>query len=154
MSNSSSELPGWVVVETLLRAGRAAIDELHRRLAERGHPDVRPAHGYAFQAIGADGATATELGRRLGVTKQAAGQMVDELVRFGYVARGADPFDGRRRLVTLTPSGVDCLVKSAQIFEELLAEWRASGADVDAAVGALRGLEALYGGPDGLRPIW
>ena len=46
---------------------------------------MRPAHGYAFQAIGAYGATATELGRRLGVTKQAAGQMVDELVRLGYV---------------------------------------------------------------------
>src|SRR5918994_1959083 len=90
---------GWVAVTAILRAGRSAIDELHRRLAERGHPDVRPAHGYAFQAIGASGATATELGRRLGVTKQAAGQMVDELVRLGYVVRRADPrladLDGR-----------------------------------------------------------
>src|SRR6187455_806681 len=102
-------MPGWLAVETLLRAGRAAIDELHRRLAERGHPDVRPAHGYAFQAIGAGGATASELGRRLGVTKQAAGQMVDELARLGYVTRGSDPADGRRRIVTLTPAGVDCL---------------------------------------------
>ena len=42
-------------MEAILRAGRAAIDELHRRLAQRGHPDVRPAHGYAFQAIGARG---------------------------------------------------------------------------------------------------
>ena len=80
-----------MAIATILRAGRSAIEELHRRLAERGHPDVRPAHGYAFQAIGASGATATELGRRLGVTKQAAGQMVDELVRLGYVVRGAGP---------------------------------------------------------------
>lgn len=137
----------------ILRAGRAAIDELHRRLAERGHPDMRPVHGYAFQIIGADGATATELGRRLGVTKQAASQMVDELVRLGYVQRGADPADGRRRIVTLTPRGVDSLRVSAAIFDELLAEWRAAGADVDAAVDALDRLGRLYGAGE-LRPIW
>lgn len=150
MSNSST--PGWLVVETILRAGRAVIEELHRRLAERGHPDVRPAHGYAFQAIGADGTTAGELGRRLSVTKQAAGQMVDDLIRLGYVTREADPDDGRRRLVKLTPRGVDCLRASAEVFEELVAEWRARGDDVDAAVEALGGLAELYGGS--LRPIW
>ena len=147
-------MPGWVAVEAILRAGRSAIDELHRRLAERGHPDVRPAHGYAFQAIGVSGATATELGRRLGVTKQAAGQMVDELVRLGYVVRGADPADGRRRIVTLTPRGVDCLRASAEVFDELLAEWRAVSPGVDGAVEALGQLDALYGAPDRLRPIW
>jgi DNA-binding MarR family transcriptional regulator len=141
-----------VAVEAILRAGRAAIDELHRRLAERGHPDVRPAHGYAFQAVGTAGTTAGELGQRLGVTKQAAGQMVDELVRLGYVDRTPDPGDGRRRLVTLTPRGFDCLRASAEIFDELLAEWRAQGDDVDAAITALSGLADLYGG--GLRPIW
>ena len=141
-----------MAVEAILRAGRAAIDELHRRLAQRGHPDVRPAHGYAFQAIGPDGTTAGELGQRLGVTKQAAGQMVDDLIRLGYVERGPDPSDGRRRLVTLTPRGVDCLRASAEIFDELLTEWRAQGDDVDAAIAALDGLAELYGGR--LRPIW
>jgi DNA-binding MarR family transcriptional regulator len=141
-----------MVVEAILRAGQAAIEELHRRLAERGHPGVRPAHGYAFQAIGADGATATDLGERLGVTKQAAGQMVDELTRLGYVTREADPSDGRRRLVQLTPRGVDCLRASADAFEEIVAEWRARGDEVDTAVAALAGLTDLYGGR--LRPIW
>lgn len=141
-----------MAVEAILRAGRAAIDELHRRLAQRGHPDVRPAHGYAFQAVGREGTTAGELGQRLGVTKQAAGQMVDELVRLGYVDRTPDPGDGRRRLVTLTPRGFDCLRASAEIFDELLAEWRAQGDDVDAAITALGGVTELYGG--GLRPIW
>ncbi len=145
-----------MAIEALLRAGRAAIDELHRRLAERGHPAVRPAHGYAFQAIGADGATATDLGRRLGVTKQAAGQMVDELVRLGYVERRPDPADARRRLVRLTDAGADCLRASSEIFDELFEEWgeQSGPADVRAAVEALRGLDALYGRPDGLRPIW
>jgi hypothetical protein len=54
--------------------------------------------------------------------------------------------------VQLTPRGVDCLRASADVFEEIVAEWRARGDDVDAAVAALGGLTRLYGG--GLRPIW
>ena len=56
---------------------RTLIDRLHAELAGQGHPDVRPAYGFAMQAIGRDGATASELGRRLGVSKQAAGKTVD-----------------------------------------------------------------------------
>ena len=52
----------------------------------------------------------------------------------------------------LTPRGFDCLRASAEIFDELLVEWRAQGDDVDAAITALGGLAAAYGGR--LRPIW
>ncbi|MEU5579557.1 MarR family winged helix-turn-helix transcriptional regulator [Streptomyces huasconensis] len=108
----------------LLFAGfRALIDRLHAELARQGHPDLRPAHGFAMQAIGAGGATASEVGRRLGVSKQAAGKTVDRLVALGYAARADDPADARRKLIRLTPHGVDALRRSAVIFEELRAEW-------------------------------
>jgi sirohydrochlorin ferrochelatase len=64
----------------LLFAGfRALIDDLHAELAARGHPQVRPAYGFAMQAIGPHGATASDLGRLLGVSKQAAGKTVEAL---------------------------------------------------------------------------
>ncbi|MFD5057030.1 MarR family winged helix-turn-helix transcriptional regulator [Streptomyces sp. NPDC058394] len=108
----------------LLFAGfRSIIDELHRELAECGHPEVRPAYGFALQAIGRDGATASEIGRRLGVSKQAAGKTVDRLESLGYVERVDDPQDGRRKLVRVTPRGVDVLVRSAEGFDRLRAEW-------------------------------
>ncbi|UFQ16367.1 MULTISPECIES: MarR family winged helix-turn-helix transcriptional regulator [Streptomyces] len=108
----------------LLFAGfRALIDRLHAELARQGHPDLRPAHGFAMQAIGVGGATASEVGRRLGVSKQAAGKTVDRLVALGYAARADDPADGRRKLIRLTPHGIDALRRSAVIFEELRAEW-------------------------------
>ncbi|MET8515035.1 MarR family transcriptional regulator [Streptomyces sp. NPDC005077] len=115
----------------LLFAGfRSIIDELHRELAECGHPEVRPAYGFALQAIGRDGATASEIGRRLGVSKQAAGKTVDRLESLGYVERVDDPQDGRRKLVRVTPRGVDVLVRSAQGFDRLRAEWaRVLGAE-------------------------
>lgn len=115
--------PGWVLPLLLFGGFRTLIDRLHAELAQQGHPDLRPAHGFAMQAIGRDGATATELGRRLGVSKQAAGKTVDRLVELGYAERGADAADGRRKLVRLTPRGVDALTRSAAVFEELRAEW-------------------------------
>jgi DNA-binding MarR family transcriptional regulator len=147
---------GWEIAVELLRASRALVDELHARLAERGHPDIRPAHGYALQTIGAGGATATRLGEALGITKQAAGQMVDELQRLGYARREADPDDARRKRVALTDRGVEALRQSAAIFEELRAEWAArlpAGA-LDELHASLRAGSELFGRGDGLRPVW
>ncbi|NEC66625.1 MarR family transcriptional regulator [Streptomyces sp. SID9727] len=115
----------------LLFAGfRTVIDALHRELAEEGHPDMRPAYGYALQAVGIEGATASEIGRRLGVSKQAAGKTVDRLEGLGYVERADDPADGRRKLVLLTSRGIDVLRRSADGFDRLRAEWvRVLGAE-------------------------
>ncbi|MGW8887388.1 MarR family winged helix-turn-helix transcriptional regulator [Streptomyces sp. NPDC055749] len=111
----------------LLFAGfRSIIDELHRELAAHGHPDARPAYGFALQAVGRDGASASEIGRRLGVSKQAAGKTVEKLEALGYVERVDDPQDGRRKLVRLAPRGIDMLVRSAREFDRIRAEWVAA----------------------------
>ncbi len=115
--------PGFELPLRLLLGFRVLIDELHAELARQGHPDVRPLHGFVFQAIGPDGVSAAELGRRLGISKQAAGKTVDALERLGYVARDDDPVDARRKRIRLTPHGTDCLVRSARIFDDLRAGW-------------------------------
>ncbi|WP_338672030.1 MarR family winged helix-turn-helix transcriptional regulator [Streptomyces sp. SCSIO 30461] len=111
----------------LLFAGfRTLIDRLHSELARQGHPDLRPAYGFALQAIAAPGGghpTASEVGRRLGVSKQAAGKTVDRLVVLGYAERTDDPADARRKTIRLTPHGADALARSAAVFDELRAEW-------------------------------
>jgi len=84
---------------------------------------VRPAYGFAMQAIGLDGATASEMGRLLGISKQAAGKTIDRLEQLGYAERAADARDGRRKLVRLTPLGIDALARSAAIFEDLHEQW-------------------------------
>ncbi|MET8333903.1 MarR family winged helix-turn-helix transcriptional regulator [Streptosporangium canum] len=119
----SSDPPGFELPLRLFLGFRVLIDALHAELARQGHPDMRPMHGFVFQAIGVDGTTAAELGRRLGVSKQAAGKTVDALERLGYVERGSDPHDARRKVVRLTEHGVDSLVRSARIFDDLRARW-------------------------------
>jgi DNA-binding MarR family transcriptional regulator len=102
---------------------RSIIDELHAELARRGHPDLRPAHGFALQAIGIRGATATEAGRRLGISKQAAGKTIERLEALGYVQRAGDDQDRRRKLVRITARGLDALGQSAMIFEDIRSRW-------------------------------
>ncbi|MEU6860045.1 MarR family transcriptional regulator [Glycomyces sp. NPDC046736] len=118
--------PGYELPLRLFAAFRAAIDEVHTELAEHGHPDVRPMHGFVFQAIGVEGTTAVELGRRLGVSKQAAGKTVAGLEKLGYVERVADPGDARRKLVRLTDRGIDVLVQSARVFDRVRTQWAAA----------------------------
>lgn len=134
----------------LLFAGfRNLIDDLHLRLADQGHPNIRPAHGFALQAIGSRHATAAELGRRLGVSKQAAGKTVDRLEELGYVGRSVDAADARRRTVRLTDPGWDVLRRSAVIFGELRAGW--SGAIGDRRVDELEDSLRTVVGPAAMR---
>jgi DNA-binding MarR family transcriptional regulator len=123
LSTVSSDSPGYELPLLLLLGFRTLIDRLHEELAREGHPNARPLHGFVFQAIGRDGTTAAELGRRLGVSKQAAGKTIDALERLGYVRRASDPNDARRKLVLLTAHGEDMLRRSVRIFDALHGEW-------------------------------
>ena len=117
--------PGYGFELPLLLFGgfRSIIDDLHAELARRGHPDMRPAHGFALQAIGPDGATATQAGRRLGISKQAAGKTIERLEELGYVRRSGDDADRRRKVVRITPRGQEALGLSAMIFDDIRARW-------------------------------
>ena len=133
----SNDIHGFELPLLLFGGFRSIIDELHAELARRGHPDVRPAHGFALQAIGLDGATATEAGRRLGISKQAAGKTIDRLEELGYVQRADDAQDRRRKLVRITPHGLEALAMSAMIFDDIRSRWAATLGDT-----RLAGLEA------------
>ncbi len=124
MTEEPSALPpGYALPMRLFMAFRAIIDEVHAELARQGHPDVRPLYGFVFQAIGPHGTTAADLARTLGVSKQAAGKTLATLADLGYVAADTDPRDARRKLVTLTPRGIDCLARTSRIFDAVRDRW-------------------------------
>lgn len=139
----------------LATAYRVMVDDLHRHLATVGHAGLRPAHGFAFQYLSHHPtATAVELGAHLGVTKQAATQLVDELTRLGYVTREAHPTDRRARTVRLTERGWDCIEKVVAYWAQAERRWAETvGPDRLAVVrDALRAYVA--DAPGGLRPTW
>ncbi|MGV9851860.1 MarR family winged helix-turn-helix transcriptional regulator [Streptomyces sp. NPDC003442] len=100
-------------------AFQLVLSEFVGRLDAAGYADLRPVHGLVFQALRGPGATTSELAEQLGVTKQAAGQIVDDLEKRGYVERGPHPAGGRRRLVVLTGKALEHLSVAGRLLREL-----------------------------------
>lgn len=128
----------------LLGGFRHLADAATAELVRRGHEDVRPAHDFALRAILAGAGSASELGRRLAVSKQAAAKTIALLQARGYVTRQDDPGDGRRKALEVTARGLDVLRQGEAIFDDLRRDWeRQIGADALARLEA--GLIALVG---------
>ncbi|MEU7474150.1 MarR family winged helix-turn-helix transcriptional regulator [Streptomyces sp. NPDC044984] len=141
---------------TLSAALLAAAGELTRRIHDgvvaRGFEGVRPAHGFAFTRLAPDGATVTDLAVHLGVTKQAASQLVDELVRKGYVERRPHPEDARARLVVLTGAGWACTRAADEAAAEAVRAWGETLGETEVRELARKLLRIAPDGP--IRPVW
>ena len=107
----------------LLGGFRALADAASVELALRGHAKIRPVHDFAIRTIDAGADTAAELGRQLGVSKQAASKTIAFLEARGYIAGETDPRDSRRRRFTVTEEGHALLSTGEQVFDELRERW-------------------------------
>jgi DNA-binding MarR family transcriptional regulator len=104
----------------LLREAFVALNGLVvPRLAERGFPDVRPAHNVVFQYLDAAGTTVSTLAERAEMTKQAMGELVAHLEERGYVDRVPDPADRRAKLVRPTAKGRDVYRAVRELIPEI-----------------------------------
>jgi len=90
----------------LMRAARSSYAAAIRApLAESGFEDIPRDGVFAIATIGLTEVSGGQLGRWLGVSKQAVSQLLDTLVLRGYVERSIDPMDRRRMRLTLTDRG-------------------------------------------------
>ncbi|MDD7964517.1 MarR family winged helix-turn-helix transcriptional regulator [Actinomycetospora lemnae] len=120
----------------LMREAFIALNDLVlTRLAERGHGDVRAAHGAVFQYLDETGTTVSELADRAQITKQAMAELVIHLESRGYLVREPDPRDRRAKLVRPTDRGREVVAIAQDLVPDL--EER-----IAAALGAER-VEAL-----------
>ena len=94
-------------------------------LRERGHTRLQPRTRWCSRAWAARGTRLTELSQRAGMTKQAMGQIVDDLERLGYVEREPDPADGRAKIVRFTAAGLDFVCDAADALDEIWREYSA-----------------------------
>jgi len=108
----------------LFGAFTAMVDEVVIELDRRGHPGVTANHEFALQAIDAGGAgNASELGRALGVSRQAAAKSIAALEDLGYIERQSDPSDGRQKQLIVTDRGYDMVRTGAAVFDEIRTRW-------------------------------
>jgi DNA-binding MarR family transcriptional regulator len=107
----------------LLGSYRRLVDMATVELAERGYQDVRASHEFAMRAIMSGADNASELGRRLAMTKQGAARIIETLLERGYIAREADPADARRKRIQVTPLGAEIMRQGEAIFDDLRRQW-------------------------------
>ena len=115
--------PGPDLALLLLGSYRKLINATVLELAARGFDDVRPVHDFAMRAIVSGADTASELGRRMSISKQAAAKTIETLLERSYVTRYADPIDRRRKRVEVTPLGFEVMRQGEAILNDLRAEW-------------------------------
>ncbi|WP_250003490.1 MarR family winged helix-turn-helix transcriptional regulator [Actinoplanes sp. M2I2] len=120
----------------LLGGFRTFADRATAELAARGYEDVRPVHDFALQAILSGADNASELGRRMSVTKQSAAQTIAVLEERGYVRREPDPTDRRRMRLQVTERGLEMQRTGAAIFQTLREQWESQ-----VGAGAVRDVE-------------
>ena len=121
----SSRAPNVNLGLLLREPYRIANEELHRRIAERGHDAVRAPHGNVFAFLDAEGTQVSELARRAQVTKQSMAELVAHLERHGYVERIPDPADRRAKLVRATVRGREVYKIARAVIAEIEREWTA-----------------------------
>jgi DNA-binding MarR family transcriptional regulator len=102
LAPDSEEVP----IPALLRAARGSYALAIRvRLAASGYDDVPPNGAYILGGIVNHNGSAGALVRELGVSKQAASQLIDALVVRGYLDRQVDSEDRRRVSINITDRG-------------------------------------------------
>jgi DNA-binding MarR family transcriptional regulator len=116
--------PSQIPLLPLLGVAKDVVaEELHRRLHEAGYGEIRETHGCVFRHISGEGSRLTDLAERAELTKQAVGEVVDDLQEHGYVERAADPQDRRAKIIRLTDRGEEAYEAAMTIFAEIEREW-------------------------------
>jgi DNA-binding MarR family transcriptional regulator len=106
-----------------LQAHRAFSERSIAKLRQRGHAGLGLAHTLLLIHLDLAGTRITTLAERAGITKQAMGQLADDLEAQGYVARATDPADRRAVLLTFTDRGWEFLRDAHHVKREIEAEY-------------------------------
>lgn len=99
------------------------VDDIHQRLMEKalqaGYQGLKLSHALILPQIAADGSRIIDIARSQGVSKQAVGQIANELEKLGFIRKAADPHDKRSKKLLLTDTGIALVQQSAFFMQEV-----------------------------------
>ncbi len=103
----------------MLHIYRAFNALAQQKYAQRGYTGLTPAHVSLLAHLEREGIRIVDLAARLGLTKQFAGRLVQELVQIDYVTVQPDPTDRRATRVRGTPAGWKFLIAACEVRAEI-----------------------------------
>ncbi|MGB1289213.1 MAG: MarR family winged helix-turn-helix transcriptional regulator [Aggregatilineales bacterium] len=117
------------------RAARAYSELAMQKLQTAGYDNITLVHTALIANLDIDGTRISTLADRAGISKQAMGQLANELENQQLIQRKPDPSDRRATLICFTDSGLQFLQDAYHLKLEIEAEY--------AAVLGAEGMETL-----------
>jgi DNA-binding MarR family transcriptional regulator len=111
---------GW----RIWRLARAWKAEFDAAMAARGHHWFAEARSNVLSHLDRDSTAQSVLQARMGVTKQAVQQFVDELVADGILQRRTNPDDRRGKILSFTRKGQRVLADANIVKVEIQSRYR------------------------------
>jgi DNA-binding MarR family transcriptional regulator len=105
-------------------ANRCVSERLVAAVSTAGGEAMRPSFGFVLRAVAAEQPTVSRLAELLGVSKQAASRLADDMVSLGYLDRIGDPGDRRRTRLRLSARGERIRSRALEESREMEAELR------------------------------
>lgn len=104
-------------LDQLLMRGFYWMDEsLQRNLRAKGGPKVTHSQSMVILTIGEGIARPSAIAERLGISRQAVHQCLQDLVRLKLVELVADPQDGRAKVARLSEQGMPVRIVAHEIL--------------------------------------
>ena len=119
-------------LQLLFKAARLANQQALAKVAAEPSglgARVRPAHTTLLPYLDFDGIRLTDLAARVGVTKQAVGQLVDDLEQLGMVEKIDDPDDRRAKRIRFSRRGFGALMHGLGVLRSVEDTLRAAVGD-------------------------
>ncbi|WAH36376.1 MarR family winged helix-turn-helix transcriptional regulator [Alicyclobacillus dauci] len=113
-------------IGALLRIAHQESSKIvHQRLIEAGYCDVNMTYAPVIQPLGFNpsGLTISDLAKLAGMTTQSMGELVQHLIRGGYVEKERSHHDRRTRIVKLTAKGEELSLFFYSVMADIEREW-------------------------------
>lgn len=102
-------------------------EDFHRRLREKlksqGYKGLKSSLATIMSHISFSGTRLVDIAHKRGMTKQAVGQLANEIEALGYIKRIPDPHDGRAKNLVFTESGTQLIHDYTAAVKEIENEY-------------------------------
>lgn len=107
-------------LQLLFKAARLLDEAAIARLgAQLGNVQLRRSHSALLPHLDLEGTRQSVLAERLGISKQAVAQLVDDLEALDMVSRQPDPQDARAKRICFTARGRKGLLQGLNVLQEM-----------------------------------
>jgi DNA-binding MarR family transcriptional regulator len=102
-------------------------DDFHRRLRNKlvaqGYKGLKLSFSSVMSYMSFSGTRLVDIAEKRGMTKQAIGQLANEIEELGYIERVPDPHDGRAKNLVFTELGTQLIRDSIEAVKEVEKEY-------------------------------